>query len=129
MEKTKSVKVPKSIICVIILCVITFLFVACNGNKYNKAIGCFESSNGSTLEVIEINESTITYQISVMEYSSGRRTDKFYQDEGRFVAYTIYSGVEIPLVYLKYDFDSDCWKNEAILPEPVLDFYRVVADK
>lgn len=124
MENTKLVKVEKYIINIIILLAVTFLFTACSSKNYDNAVGNFKSSNGSTLEIIEINDSSITYQISVVGFSSVHRTDKFDSENGRLIAYYSPNGVDIPLIYLKYDAKLDCWKNEAILPEPVLDFYR-----
>ena len=125
MEDTKLIKVERYIISIIILLAVTFSFAACSNKNYEKAVGNFKSSNGSTLEIIEINDSSITYQISLVGFSPVHRTDKFDSENGRLIAYYSPNGVDIPLIYLKYDTNLDCWKNEAILPEPVLDFYRI----
>lgn len=90
--------------------------------EYDRAIGEFSSSNGSTLKIIEINGDTITYEISLIGFPTVYRTDAFDSKEGRLIAYYSPNGVDVPLIYLIYYADLDCWKNEAILPE--LDFYR-----
>ncbi len=110
-------KILFSIMCVVLLCTLA----ACN-KSYDKAIGEFSSSNGSTLEIIEINDDSVTYEISIIGFPTVRRSDEFNFKEGSFTAYYSPNGVDIPLIYLIYNSDLECWKNQAILPE--LDFYK-----
>ena len=112
----------KSLACICSVLAIILLLTSCVSDKYANATGSFTSSNGSTLEVYEITDDTITYDISIEGFYTTRRTDPFFREEGKFIAYYLYNGLDLPLIHLVYDEDLDCWKNKAIVDG--LDFYR-----